>query len=150
MKDCKRTSKNHIKFCPDHYTEIENYDLALADNFVGWVCHHRNGEEFSKEWLIQNNMYYNRTDPHEFKFVTTAEHKRIHCKYTGLAQKGVKRSDEFKKHVSDALSGRQLSEEHRKHLSESRIGKSSWSKGKQLSPEHRRKLSEARKAFFKE
>ena len=67
-----------IKFCPEHYKEIENYELAKADNFKGWVCHHRNGEEFSKEWLINNNMYYNRSDPHEFKFVTREEHNKIH------------------------------------------------------------------------
>lgn len=60
---------DYKRFCPNHYKEIENYELALKDNFVGWHCHHRNGEEFSKEWLIQNNMYYDREDPHEFRFV---------------------------------------------------------------------------------
>lgn len=64
-----RKSFSHIYFCPDHYTEIKNYDLALKDDFKDWVCHHIKGEEFTKEWLIQNNLYFNRTDPHEFVFL---------------------------------------------------------------------------------
>lgn len=71
---------NVIKFCPNNYTEIENYDKAINDNSQMWYCHHRNGEEFSRDWLIKNNMYYNRTDPHEFKFVTKSEHERIHSR----------------------------------------------------------------------
>lgn len=72
--------------------EIENYELAKADNFKGWICHHRNGEEFSKEWLLKNNMYYNRTDPHEFKFVTRHEHLLIH-------NKGKKHKEEWKSNM---------------------------------------------------
>lgn len=41
-----------MKYCPEHYMEIENYDLALADNFEGWICHHRNGMEFSNEGCL--------------------------------------------------------------------------------------------------
>lgn len=69
---------NYMKYCPEHYTEIENYELAKADNFKGWICHHRNGVEFSEEWLKNNNMYYNRSDPHEFKFLTYQEHSLLH------------------------------------------------------------------------
>ena len=83
----KRINNKFLKYCPEHYQEIENYELAKADDFKG---HHRNGEEFSKEWLIKNNnMYYNRTDPHEFKFVTTAEHALIH-------NKGKKHTEQWK------------------------------------------------------
>lgn len=78
-----------LKYCPEHYQEIENYELAKADNFKGWICHHRNGEEFSKEWLIKNNMYYNRKDPREFKFVTKDEHFLIH-------NKGKKHTEQWK------------------------------------------------------
>lgn len=28
------------RYCED-YQDIENYDKALKDNFVGWECHHR-------------------------------------------------------------------------------------------------------------
>lgn len=110
-------SINHIKFCPDHYQEIENYELAKADNFEGWICHHRNGEEFSKEWLIKNNMYYNRSDPHEFKFVTESEHRRIKHPNTGLSygMLGKHHSDETKHKISTSNTGtiRDISEDDR-------------------------------------
>jgi hypothetical protein len=85
-------------FCPEHYEEIENYDLALKDNFIGWTCHHRNGEEFSVEWLKANNMYYNRKDPHEFKFMRNAEHKSLHSK-------GKKFTDEHKEKIRKSRMG---------------------------------------------
>lgn len=69
---------NFKKYCPEHYQEILNYDLALKDNFVGWVCHHINGEQFTRKWLKKNNMYFNRTDPHEFKFMTKFDHDKLH------------------------------------------------------------------------
>ena len=104
-----------IKFCPEHYTEIENYELAKADNFVGWVCHHRNGVEFSKEWLIKNNMYFNRTDPHEFKFVTRAEHNVIHS--TGHDRvKGVKNPMYGKKGKDNPNYGSHRTEETRARM----------------------------------
>ena len=135
-----RKSLSHIYFCPDHYTEIRNYDLALKDDFKGWVCHHINGEEFSKEWLIQNNLYYNRTDPHEFVFLPTRTdvskrtgiptHKQVHnrtnngkiaCEKQASKLKGKpghKHTDEEKKHLSEVLTGRTFSKEHRQHISE--------------------------------
>ena len=64
--------------CPEHYKEIENYEEAVNDPKNKWVCHHRNGEEFSVEWLKKNNMYYYRKDPHEFKFIKDKEHRQLH------------------------------------------------------------------------
>ena len=141
-------SREHLKFCPDHYTEIENYELAKADDFVGWICHHRNGEQFSKEWLIANNMYFNRTDPHEFKFVTVNEHKQIHGALLGKSTKGRHHTDEAKAKIGAFNKGKPKSEEHRRKLAEAQTGKPSWSKGKHLSDEHRKRLSDARKAYF--
>ena len=66
--------------CPEHYKEIENYVEAVNDTKNKWVCHHRNGEEFSVEWLKKNNMYFNRKDPHEFKFIKDKEHRQLHRK----------------------------------------------------------------------
>lgn len=97
-----------MKFCPEHYMEIENYELAKADNFKGWVCHHRNGLEFSREWLIKNNMYWNRKDPHEFKFMKFGEHTILH--HTGKVA--------WNKGKSSWNKGKHLSPEHRKHLSD--------------------------------
>lgn len=96
----------HKLFCPEYYEEIENYELAKADNFEGWVCHHRNGEQFSRDWLVKNNMYYNRKDPHEFKFVTTKEHRRIHAKsYASYGFKNKKHSNETKSKQSISAMG---------------------------------------------
>lgn len=102
---------NTVKsYCPEHYKEIENYEQAINDKRKTWVCHHRNGEQFSTEWLISNNMYFNRTDPHEFKFVTKSEHNKIHSKgrkhtndakqKIGAGNKGKTRSNEYKSNLS--------------------------------------------------
>ena len=112
-----------LKYCPEHYQEIENYELAKSDNFVGWVCHHRNGEEFPKKWLIKNKMYYNRKDPHEFKFLKESEHKRLHqCGKPSnrLGHKGNKYSlsEETKQRISKAKLGHKVSLETRRKLSE--------------------------------
>ena len=95
----QRTSKNHTLFCPEHYTEIENYELAKADNFVGWICHHRNGEHHSVDWLKEHDMYYNREDPSEFKFVTVSEHCSINH-YDSKALNG-ERNGMYGKHHSE-------------------------------------------------
>ena len=48
------------------YWKIENYGAAKADNFKGWVLHHRleltlDGDEVhSADSLKRLNMYYNR------------------------------------------------------------------------------------------
>lgn len=65
------------------YWEIENYELAEADNFKGWVCHHRyeidsKGEcKYTADELIALNLYYDRP-PFELIFLTTKEHSKIH------------------------------------------------------------------------
>ena len=33
--------KRYKRICKDDISLVENYDLALADNFKGWVMHHR-------------------------------------------------------------------------------------------------------------
>lgn len=76
-----------IKYCPDRYTEIENYKLALKDNFKGWHCHHRLGEHcFTRDELIKFDLYYNRT-PEELIFVTREEHSRLHNSISKGAEK---------------------------------------------------------------
>ena len=54
-----------IDYCFD-YEKIENYDLALKDNFKGWTCHHRlethNSEGLRRAIdIIRCNIYEEKT-----------------------------------------------------------------------------------------
>lgn len=119
--------KSRERYC-DNIESVENYDKAKADNFKGWVCHHRlethnsDGErrlvDISPEELIALDMYYNRP-AEELIFLTIKEHQCLHKK------------------------GKHHSEETRKKMSESNKGKSPWNKGKHYSEETRKKLSDA-------
>lgn len=67
--------------------QIENYELAKADDFKGWHCHHRlethtaDGNrrkvDLSREELIAMNMYYNRP-ANELIFMKAGEHISLH------------------------------------------------------------------------
>lgn len=127
------------EYCKD-YKNIENYEMAAADNFKNWCIHHRletwtsDGERrevdiLAKE-LIALDMYYNRPAD-ELIFLTIAEHVSLHFKGKPLPE-------EAKKKISDGHKGKYLSEEHKKKLSEAH-------KGKHLSEDTRKKLSEASK-----
>ena len=69
--------------------QIENYELAKADDFEGWHCHHRlethtaDGNrrkvDLSREELIAMNMYYNRP-ANELIFMKAGEHISLHKK----------------------------------------------------------------------
>ena len=141
---------NFEGFCKD-YENIENYDKALADGFIGWNCHHRlethnsDGERrlvnISAVELKALNMYYHRP-PEELIFLTTGEHNVLHHKGNKY-NLGKHRSEETKKKLSEAnkgeknpMYGKHLSEETKKKLSEA-------NKGKHLSDEAKKKLSEA-------
>lgn len=76
--------KTYQAFCVEtEWTLIENYELAKADNFKGWDCHHRlelhpdNSVRFTKKSLQDLNLYYNRPAS-ELIFLTHADHTRIH------------------------------------------------------------------------
>ncbi len=62
---------------------IENYELAKADNFTGWLIHHRleltiNGEfVHTLNELKRLNMYYNRP-PYELIWMRRNEHSSMH------------------------------------------------------------------------
>ena len=110
--------KHNFKFYCKDYKNIENYHKAKADDFVGWICHHRKGVDIPTEELQALGMYYNRP-AEELIFLTISEHIILH-------KKGKKRkpmSDEAKIKLSISLKGRPVSEEHRKKLSEAAKGK---------------------------
>ena len=136
---------NYKCYCKD-YQNIENYEAAKKDNFIGWECHHRlethnsDGERrlvnISMGELKALDMYWNRP-AEELIFLTTSEHNTLH-------HKGKLISEEHKKKVSEASKGNKRalgyhhSEETRKKISEAR-------KGKHRSDETKKKIAEASK-----
>ena len=115
------------RYCKE-YENIENYQKALADNFVGWCCHHRKGVYIAVEKLKALGMYYNRPAS-ELIFLTESEHDILH-------KKGKKFSEEHKKKLSEAHKGKKRSEETRKKIAEAK---------KNISEETRKKIAEAKK-----
>ena len=145
----------YYKHICDNIENVENYEKALADDFKGWICHHRlethnsDGERrkvdlLAKE-LVALDMYYHRP-AEELIFLTKKEHDCLHFKGKSTWNKGKHLSEETKRKMSEAKKGksaywnigRHHSEEARKKISET-------SKGKHLSKETRRKMSEAKK-----
>ena len=134
------------KYCCEDISNIENYDLAIADNTQTWDCHHR-GEvlscgRFSPNDLNKFGLYFNRPAS-ELIFLTKAEHTCMHFK--GVPKpylKGVLKSEATKKAMSEAHKGVPLSEAHKKALSEAL-------KGIPKSETHRSKLSKKILQFTK-
>ena len=127
------------RFCKD-YTKIENYEDAVKDTTQTWHCHHILGEILTREQLKDHDFYYD-VPPCMLKFVTKAEHTRLHTK-------GKKASEETRRKISEAvkgekhpLYGKHISEETRLKMSESHKGK----KRVPFSDETLRKMSEAAK-----
>lgn len=112
--------KTYLTFCPNRYTEIENYDKALADNFKGWICHHKLGEHcFTTEELKKFGMYYDVT-PGELIFLTRAEHMKLHKVGSGTQyEKGHKQklTAEWKRKISESHKGLPGTWNGRKHSS---------------------------------
>ena len=86
LKQRKETGAYLKKYCDD-YKSIENYEKALADNFKGWLCHHRLETHTSdgvrrtvdivSAELIALGMYYNRP-AEELVLMKIKEHRRLH------------------------------------------------------------------------
>ena len=109
------------RYCKE-YENIENYEAAKKDNFIGWCCHHRKGVNIAAEELRALGMYYNRPAD-ELIFLTESEHDILH-------KKGKPKSEEHKKKLSEAKKGKHLSEEHKKKMSEAQKGYHWYNNGK--------------------
>ena len=76
------------KYCSEDLSLIENYDLAIADEFDTWICHHKlgiiNGVTIPIEELIAKNLYFNRP-ANELIFMTRSEHITLHNKTRTLS-----------------------------------------------------------------
>ena len=79
---------NNLKsrYCKEDISKIENYELAKADNFKGWVIHHRDEIRMlpsgmiairSREDLIDDGRYFN-CPANELIYMTNFEHQKLH------------------------------------------------------------------------
>ena len=149
------------KYCKD-YENIENYEAAKKDNFIGWECHHRRGANITQKELISLGQYYNISSD-ELVFLTTAKHNQLHHigrhhtedskKRISAASKGRRHTEEARKKMSEAHKGKHPSEETRKKLSEAQKGKLAGENnpfyGKTHSEEFRKKIGEITKVKMK-
>ena len=137
--------RNFKKYCKD-YENIENYEKAKADNFIGWCCHHRKGFDISAAELKALGMYYNRP-AEELIFLTKREHRILHNKGEHNPMYGKQLSEEARKKIGEVhkgnknMLGKKHSEESKKKMSEAK-------KGKPKTEEHKKKLSEAKKGHI--
>lgn len=88
LKEHARTNIAMFAYCiKDEVEQIENYQLAKADNFDGWCVHHRlethneAGErlekDVSRDSLIEKNLYWQRPAK-ELIFMTASDHMSLH------------------------------------------------------------------------
>ena len=102
----------YYKICKD-IEHIENYWKAKADDFHGWVLHHKYGVNRTRQRMIELGLYYDR-EPEELIFVTKSEHNKIHKRNLGKCH-----STETKVKIGQSHLGKHYhSEEHKKELSE--------------------------------
>lgn len=75
--------KYHKRRICNEYWNIENYELAKADNFEGWVIHHRlelhpdGSLRYTRKSLIKLDLYYNRPS-NELIWLRIDDHLRMH------------------------------------------------------------------------
>ena len=113
-----------------NYEDIENYQKALADNFIGWDCHHRlethtsDGErrlvDITVAELKALCMYYSRPAS-ELVFMKISEHIKLHNRWNKGKQIG-HRSEETKRKISESMKGKKFSKEHKKKIAEAQKG----------------------------
>ena len=143
---------NFERYCKD-YENIENYEAAKKDNFVGWECHHRlethtsEGErrdaDIPAAELKALGMYYHRP-AEELIFLTTREH-HVFKKGENNPFYGKHHTEETRRRMAEVHKGKQVGENNpfygKHHTEESKRRNSEAHKN--ISDETRRKISEA-------
>lgn len=124
--------KRAFEYYCDNIENVENYEKAKADNFIGWKCHHRlethnsDGErrlvDISKAELQALDMYKHRP-ANELIFLTTKEHYHLHNKGKSGPMKGKHHTEESKLKTSLSMRGKKRSEETKRKMSISKRGK---------------------------
>ena len=95
LRQRKETGAYLEAYCKD-YTNIENYEKALKDKFVGWCCHHRletntsDGErrlvDITAKELIALGIYYHRPAD-ELILMKSKDHRRLHLSGKSIRKK---------------------------------------------------------------
>ena len=99
---------NRLRKICSELEKVQNYDLASADNFNGWVLHHILGEKYKKSELLKLNLYFGRPAI-EFKFLRREEHLSLHKSWC-------KHKDTWRMNLSKAAAGRKKSAEHKEKM----------------------------------
>ena len=125
-------------YCCGDIRLIENYYKAVSDKTQTWQCHHRAEimpwGRFSRGDLEKHGLLFNRP-ANELVFLTQFEHKSIHKNHLGHKhsnetklrmslskrgkasnRKGAHHTEDARRKIILALSGRHLSEEHKSKL----------------------------------
>ena len=132
-------------YCNGNYSDIENYDKAVADKERVWVIHHRDEIRVlpsgmvarrSVKELIENDLYYN-LPPEYLIFMPHDEHISMH-KMGNNGLTGHKHSEETKSKMRERAIGHSVSEEVREKLRK-------FHTGLKASDETREKMSKAHK-----
>lgn len=121
---------NNLKsrYCKEDISNIENYELAKADNFKGWVIHHRDEIRMlpsgmiairSREDLIDDDRYFN-CPANELIYMTNFEHQKLHSEN--------RTSDTINK-IANGHRNKKASYATRLKMSKTRKGKSHASNG---------------------
>ena len=118
-------------YCKD-IENVENYEAAKKDDFVGWECHHRlethtpdgkrRDADIGYKELKALGLYYNRP-AEELIFLTTREHNAFKKGKTAW-NKGKKMSEEYCRKMRESHKGKQVGEKNsfygRHHTEESK------------------------------
>ena len=129
-------------YCSD-IENVENYQKAKKDNFIGWECHHRlethNSDgirrdvDISHKELKALRMYWHRPAS-ELIFLTESEHHALRR----VSDSTRKKLSAAKKDENHPNYGKHLSEETKRKICEA-------NKGKPKSDEAKKRMREAKK-----
>lgn len=101
--------KNVKRFCKGDYTQIENYEEAVADNSQTWYIHHRDEIRILPSGMVavrsaaelKENGRYFKCPANELIFLTRKDHVALHAPYINK-RLGSKHTDDTRKKMSQS------------------------------------------------